>query len=191
MTRPSEPILQALETEKDAEIDRMYLGHHAARLPSGPDPPGTRTVTWLPLRRISLPRTFLSPSGVYSTASSRTRFTKSSKPRSVPTSSVSPRMRIQICDPMALSISSRGRMRFDIAVLYCSFGVVWSLLLNFFVNFCTRFIYTSFYAYARTVKFTFYLLASTTSSMRTGVCIPYSSGAFGISGTYCTYYAYY
>ena len=59
-------------------------------------------------------------------------------------------------------------------------------LAPLFVNFCTRFIYTSFYAYARTVKFTFYLLASTTSSMRTRVCIPYSSGAFGISGTYCT-----
>uniref|UniRef100_A0A6G5AH56 Uncharacterized protein n=1 Tax=Rhipicephalus microplus TaxID=6941 RepID=A0A6G5AH56_RHIMP len=83
--------------------------HHLVH-ESGMSPPGTIIVMLLPLRRIWSSFVILLPSGVlsYSVTSSSTILTKSSKPRSVPTISLSLFMIMWILEPMHLSISSRG-----------------------------------------------------------------------------------
>lgn len=65
-------------------------------------------VMWFPLSRIWSSCVILLPSGVdsYSVTSSSTMFTKSSKPRSVPTISLSLFMMMWMREPMHLSTSS-------------------------------------------------------------------------------------
>ena len=97
--------------------------------PSGPSPPGTSMVILLPFNRIWSSLVTLLPSLVisYSVTSSNTMLTKSSKPRRVPTTSLSFFIIMCILEPIALSTSSNGNKLLGVDIVRIILGQVWNL----------------------------------------------------------------